>query len=113
MRISDWSSDVCSSDLGQIDELQAVTDPAQQKQIVQKACRQGPDENSAHQQPLTGPARQRAFGGKIGFSKQTGIGQPIDPERKSVEEGKSVSVRVGLGGRRSSKKKKVNATQKK
>src|SRR3546814_4300196 len=80
MRISDWSSDVCSSDLGQIDELQAVTDPAQQKQIVQKACRQGPDENSAHQQPLTGPARQRAFGGKIGFSKQTGIGQPIDPE---------------------------------
>src|SRR3546814_5010000 len=75
-----------SSHPGQIDELQAVTDPAQQKQIVQKACRQGPDENSAHQQPLTGPARQRAFGGKIGFSKQTGIGQPIDPEIQRSEE---------------------------
>src|SRR3546814_12471963 len=36
------------------------------------------------------------------------VQQPTRQDRKSVEKGKSVSVRVDLGGRRSIKKKKNN-----
>src|SRR3546814_14984798 len=34
MRISDWSSDVCSSDLGVIDFDRAVRDPAQPERLL-------------------------------------------------------------------------------
>src|SRR3546814_7469424 len=66
MRISDWSSDVCSSDLAdsQVDELDA-------------------DE------------------------RRDETAKPIDGnDRKSVVKGKSVSVRVDFGGRRSIKTEK-------
>src|SRR3546814_17383890 len=71
MRISDWSSDVCSSDL-----------------IASRAaarCRDAAGGNAA---------------GRGWCSTIQGI------DRKSVVKGKSVSVRVDLGGRRIIKKKK-------
>src|SRR3546814_18789312 len=43
--------------------------------------------------------RRRSSNGLAGYRR---------PERKSVVKGKSVSVRVDLGGRRSIKKKKIN-----
>src|SRR3546814_16690133 len=88
MRISDWSSDVCSSDL---------------------ARQQVPEEVAA------------AYGGARSFGPDYIIPAPFDPrlieevplavaraaiDRKGVVSGKSVSVRVDLGGRRVIKKKK-------
>src|SRR3546814_12815157 len=45
-------------------------------------------------------------GGKLPYSGITIKNNPLD--RKSVVKGKSVSVRVDLGGRRIIKKKKIN-----
>src|SRR3546814_14938223 len=71
MRISDWSSDVCSSDL-----------PVEDGWLV-----------------FWGLLRSR--------EQQKGARQPgTCVDRKSVVSGKSVSVRVDLGGRRILKKKK-------
>src|SRR3546814_11565024 len=85
MRISDWSSDVCSSDLGRVypgSEHGGLPAP-------QREERQG-DDGQADQ----GNEESRA-------------------PRRSEErrEGKSVSVRVDLGGRRIIKKKRTHAEQ--
>src|SRR3546814_13403281 len=94
MRISDWSSDVCSSDLGglagarEAEEDRGVACWAYVRRAVHRehvAIRQQVVENREHR--LLDLAR-------------------IDgADRKSVVEGKSVSVRVDLGGRRIIKKK--------
>src|SRR3546814_2362689 len=79
MRISDWSSDVCSSDLG------AGREP----------------------RPGAAAACALALGGRAvddRACRARGLAHASD--RKSVVEGKSVSVRVDLGGRRIIKKKK-------
>src|SRR3546814_2347575 len=70
MRISDWSSDVCSSDLARAEAFEA--------QIA--ALKDAKEQLSAQ------------------FSE-------IGGDRKSVVQGKSVSVRVDLGGRRIIKNK--------
>src|SRR3546814_8718162 len=92
MRISDWSSDVCSSDLRRGDYLGAtvqviphVTDTI--KEFVQ-ADLDGEDFVLCE------------IGGTVGDIESL----PLD--RKSVVSGKSVSVRVDLGGRSIIKQKK-------
>src|SRR3546814_13250089 len=80
MRISDWSSDVCSSDL--------------------------PSRSSFHSVSITSPfdswlSMNQGFC-LLGIAK---IQNCQSRDRKSVVEGKSVSVRVALGGRRIIKKK--------
>src|SRR3546814_16937967 len=91
MRISDWTSDVCSSDLtdggchgahggrrqrpaglGAVHEAPTNDEPGR---VVRHPCR-----------ALRRPRRRRRLG--------------RSPDRKSVVTGKSVSVRVDLGGRR-------------
>src|SRR3546814_19195477 len=96
MRISDWSSDVCSSDLADLH--------ASAQQRAAEACRSasrysvGASRRSirrvrcVHQQR---PGARRAHRRPIEF-----------PDRKSVVLGQSVYVRVDLGGRRFIKKKK-------
>src|SRR3546814_17178911 len=86
MRISDWSSDVCSSDLaahaGEIAQLGlAQLDAMRRLDILAN-------------QPLQIAREPRP--GSIGA---------VALDRKSVVSGKSVSVRVDLGGRRILKKK--------
>src|SRR3546814_18793076 len=71
MRISDWSSDVCSSDL----------------RAVRRA-------DGGLRAPAEGPAAPW----------RAPLSSPVRRDRKSVGEGKSVSVRVDLGGRRLIKK---------
>src|SRR3546814_11939339 len=54
------------------------------------------------------PRRQIGFGSRAAAVDAHRPGQPLgedDADRKSVEKGKSVSVRVDLGGRRIIKKK--------
>src|SRR3546814_20074387 len=75
MRISDWSSDVCSSDL-ELAPLRVGDHRADLGTLAAGSFRDG--------------VRER-------LQRQTGVTRE---DRKSVVQGKSVSVRVGLGGGR-------------
>src|SRR3546814_11755019 len=113
MRISDWSSDVCSSDL----QLQ-VGDAATGDRALVAAMRAF--RLPAAKIPFADWPRQfwtlllatpelreqpQAPSWGSGFGPLAGVGRG---DRKSVVEGKSVSVRVDLGGRRLIKKKTTN-----
>src|SRR3546814_19249823 len=112
MRISDWSSDVCSSDLDGLDAL--AGDPGQAKQL-------GAPGILADRLPqrglllLAGLGVQRVHlveGDDLGlFGEAAAVGLQLRADgsvgdRKSAVEGKRVSVRVDLGGRRIITKKK-------
>src|SRR3546814_19208411 len=132
MRISDWSSDVCSSDLGGIRRSRAAVPAAgrrrdggagrrtQDRRAVlfaalrarpagagadagRRASRRGRD----RQRPDDRRYSARAAGGsaRIVRGERRGVYGQSRVERKSVGEGKGVSVRVDLGGRRIIKKK--------
>src|SRR3546814_18673612 len=94
MRISDWSSDVCSSDLIAANDLERAVNLVP---II--TLRQGmrvqirPTQDWYIRRLEAGPPTAVAESGK--------------PDRKSVVSGKSVAVRVDLGGRRIIKKKKI------
>src|SRR3546814_18186846 len=91
MRISDWSSDVCSSDLSR---RRRIPSPS----TTWSSC----------------GAATAAMQGRLRALRSMLSGSPGSPgsastdrtDRKSVVEGKRVSVRVDLGGRRIIKKKK-------
>src|SRR3546814_19388762 len=92
MRISDWSSDVCSSDLLRHDAIVA--------REVEARVRIARDADEARHQRIaerTGDIDRRFLAVERAIA-----------DRKSVVSGKSVSVRVDLGGRRIIKKKKQN-----
>src|SRR3546814_18024434 len=105
MRISDWSSDVCSSDLGALDAAILVHPQFD----LPKNCIW----MEIHKEPLMliAPASL-----KVADPLETLLAQPYicsdrsvvggKIDRKSVVSGKSVSVRVDLSGRRIIKKKK-------
>src|SRR3546814_15288746 len=89
MRISDWGSDVCSSDLAAM--------------LVERDGVSGHAENFAAV-ALTAPA---APGTIIDVRLTARDGdRMVAADRQSVVQGKRVSVRVDLGGRRIIKKKK-------
>src|SRR3546814_494817 len=93
MRISDWSSDVCSSDLGSGRRGQGGG------QIVGKLR-----DVVARRSSLTRHDVRRCLQGHAGASPcpaRTGCGLPMATiDRQSVVEGKRFSVRVDLVGRR-------------
>src|SRR3546814_11153354 len=137
MRISDWSSDVCSSDLSRHDVREhraAVSDgqlyrgpsPDDCERLVRRRRRRGdtiPDgpvyqvtsmrEHRRAEDDESWPPEFLDWSGEpLAYSRYRGttpagssatLGTPKD--RKSVGKGKSVSVRVDLGGRRIIKKK--------
>src|SRR3546814_14206572 len=106
MRISDWSSDVCSSDL------------------IRAAPRRGPSPASGSRRGggrvrgrFRTSGRDGTLAGSRRLSRLVALRVPAaaasrqgaarrSGDRKSVVEGKSVSVRVDLGGRRIMKKTK-------
>src|SRR3546814_13684438 len=95
MRISDWSSDVCSSDLRR---ARQATESASNSMTTSSATASAP--------MMRLPANGGRFARVTSWCRQTtALSCSID--RKSVVEGKSVSVRVDLGGRRIMNKKKV------
>src|SRR3546814_11586914 len=107
MRISDWSSDVCSSDLNRrIGGLDGTGRPG----LVRSGLARGGSAH-VHSAPLR-HARHHAAGSRSDRSLARGLqfkrGKARSGiDRKSVVSGKSVSVRVDLGGRRIIKKKKI------
>src|SRR3546814_16175174 len=115
MRISDWSSDVCSSDLHAAVEAEAHT---VRHHVGVDAALDEPDGALRAADALDGrdlvgqslaPVVERGEDRRRGLQRVVaGVG-PGD--RKSVVEGTSVSVRVDIGGSRIIKKTKhTNST---
>src|SRR3546814_12303408 len=105
MRISDWSSDVCSSDLlpsavatgtGQTRMDRAAVRAVGSRRLPRRAQRRKHVINR----------HARAVVGIDGACMDDPIGADDEGDRKSGVEGKRLSVRVELGGRRIIKKKK-------
>src|SRR3546814_15358040 len=96
MRISDWSSDVCSSDL-----VRQTVNPTLDIQGV--VLTMFDSRNNLAQQVVNDV--RTYLGDKVYHTLIPRNVRVSEADRKSVVEGKSVSVRVGLGGRRSIKKK--------
>src|SRR3546814_14761659 len=134
MRISDWSSDVCSSDLGwdchglpiewKVEEkYRAAGQDKDSVPIVElrKECREfaehwiniqreefkrlGVEGDWDNPYTTMAYAAEAQIVREIGkFLMNGGLFQGSKPDRKSVGEGKGVSVRVESGGRRIIKK---------
>src|SRR3546814_19214078 len=107
MRISDWSSDVCSSDLfPQLlvrgASLAALTSVGQD--IVQALFARA----HVHAFPVSSRSRSATLRAASILRLCLGISPRSAADRKSVVEGKSGSVRVEFGGRRNIKKIKNN-----
>src|SRR3546814_14244758 len=98
MRISDWSSDVCASDLFAADQarhqrkahrLVKPDDAAEEQREREQKLDRNHVERRQH-------AKHRRLQGREGLAKK----RDMDPDRKSVLTGTSVYVSVDLGGRR-------------
>src|SRR3546814_16773067 len=107
MRISDWSSDVCSSDL-------LPASPGAQFRRHVEAGRRGPLDGGGSATGTGGaqPCCRGADGAGCRALPHRGRLRHggVEEDRKSVVSGKSVSVRVNLGGRRIIKKKTCTCT---
>src|SRR3546814_13753847 len=93
MRISDWSSDVCSSDLHVVRQTRRDGRTYRRDVDVGPVCWY-----QISHQAVSDQAVLVYHHGRSRYRIEC-------QERKSVVEGKSVSVRVDLGGRRIIKKK--------
>src|SRR3546814_12737031 len=120
MRISDWSSDVCSSDLGaaggrscggaQVEPVPDLDERGYQiahhRFVMRRAGREAQPFGAARHRGIVDRLDVDAVFGEQHVAALLGLDRIADQERKSVVEGKSVSVRVDLGGRRVIKKNK-------
>src|SRR3546814_15328166 len=107
MRISDWSSDVCSSDLAENDLMLAEFNARNGEALDALINKHNVQLKRFSDDMLTkmGEAAGRVVA-QVGQSDaQT---KKVYEDRKSVVKGKRVSVRVDLGGRRIIKKHKKN-----
>src|SRR3546814_12451966 len=100
MRISDWSSDVCSSDLSSRLIGKAHFDPTLFAKVSALTAQGRFLDAQALQVNAPGGFSVNGDDGNLNFGN---AGDILD--RKSVVSGTSVSVRVDLGGRRIIKKK--------
>src|SRR3546814_18221796 len=101
MRISDWSSDVCSSDLLLLAALQHDQRLALLVAQVLRVDLEMLDDGAQ-------PEPQFVHVVFVVPDDDASLAPDLESDRKSVVSGKSVSVRVDLGGRRIIKKKQTN-----
>src|SRR3546814_11696004 len=109
MRIGDWSSDVCSSDL--LLTIAAALAPSQRGAAQLQAQRLQPFDLFAVGLDAA-PHEERGSGQEDNRGDQDSLPDLLlvaDEDRKSAGSGKSVSVRVDLGGRRILKQKNTRA----
>src|SRR3546814_21034105 len=112
MRISDWSSDVCSADLHRVQAGHGPSPGAgadrvgivQIDDMADAVAGMVALHIGAGSGQHAGPGRMAGPG--------LGPGEAVAGDRKSVLEGKRVSVRVALGGRRQIKQKRKTSTHK-
>src|SRR3546814_18888559 len=115
MRISDWSSDVCSSDLSQDrDRLYRAGDMTGREQAGKEMAGMAKRLERDPQVESILRNRTRELGLEIGLSRGGDMGggelgrrltQALGLDRQCLVAGTSVSIRFDLGGRRSLKKK--------
>src|SRR3546814_19975738 len=111
LRISDWLSDVCSSDLQSSPE-HACSPPVAPSARRPSPAGPAPDRRSApgaaavHHRPSTTQRRPWPRSQCAPDRRRWRRTPRLQPDRKRVVLGKSLSVRVDLGVRRSIKKKK-------
>src|SRR3546814_15320388 len=118
--MSDWSSDVCSSDLDQLssdlrDQILAAAqelgyvgpDPAARALARGTAGAVGVLLTDSLRYAFTDEVATGFLGAIVDELAPRGVALPLLTDRKSVVEGKRVSVRVNLRGRRILKKKKT------
>src|SRR3546814_19981990 len=93
-RISDWSSDVCSSDLGLWQKIQKINSDGYFLgcHYGLEAMKKRPNGSIVNMSSMAG------IGGQSSFCAYRASKAAVD--RKGVVSGKSVSGRVDLGGRR-------------
>src|SRR3546814_15981996 len=108
MRISDWSSDVCSSDLRNEHITHGKLPVERSEQHGTGSRAYGWRRNGGRSVATASPAMMRPEGAGADISRPmaSNANHAWNSERKGVVEGKSVSVRVDLGGRRIIKQKK-------
>src|SRR3546814_11898993 len=102
MRISDWSSDVCSSDLQATVDLQLPPGTSLTEAVTRSGLLQKFPEAAQRPQSCAIFGRAVPLTYELRDGDRIEILRPLD--RKSVVEGKSVSVRVDLCGLRVIKK---------
>src|SRR3546814_12792512 len=120
MRISDWSSDVCSSDLSALSRKGRPGKAGQGRACglddLAHALRSRHDggdgagnlpRKERHRLQVAGGGPQRRVGAEA-IERPAVFAGDLLADRQSVAAGKRVSVRVDLGGRRIIKKKKTN-----
>src|SRR3546814_17237468 len=105
MRISDWSSDVCSSDLPAAEAAAPQIDMPPLEDAVSVEA------SVVKTEPAKAPVDPDAATLAATLLIALGGHAPGAADRKSVVEGKSVSVRVALGGRRIINKKTSKSLQ--
>src|SRR3546814_14539505 len=96
MRISDWSSDVCSSDLR-----------PRRRRSAARAIRWKRRWRPVSRKSSATPQARMSWNGTR-LQRKAAVPSGRAGDRKSVVEGKSVSVRVDLGGRRIIKQQKLD-----
>src|SRR3546814_17766384 len=116
MRISDWSSDVCSSDL-RLGRQHRIERPLQRVRLdfhIVHAFHSFHESTAITRAAGCIGCATRLTSARSSASSSRGrIPRAARTrDRKSVGQGKSVSVRVDLGGRRIIKKKKQNKLEK-
>src|SRR3546814_14687834 len=100
MRISDWSSDVCSSDLNRRRAARGESSRAPARAARPGSIRWEQTRVGREDRPSSHCLEKRLVEAEVG-----GVGSDVR-DRKSVVSGKRVSVRVDLGGSRIIKNKK-------
>src|SRR3546814_12613269 len=113
MRISDWSSDVCSSDLLPGRKIIYTNASADHAERVMERLGISRHFSGVFDIIEAGYLPKPDAAGYATVIERFGIapGKAAMVDRKSVVLGKSVSVRVDLGGRRIMKKKKCMTNQ--
>src|SRR3546814_15550981 len=111
MRISDWSADVCSSDLAVPVHVLRFDAGGERQARVPRVTRVQ-DQQREHAEQQLAPQRDSRWQTQwLHVSRRAGSSRPAPTPcaaRKSVGWGECVSVRVDLGGRHIIKKKKNN-----
>src|SRR3546814_11444429 len=112
MRISDWSSDVCSSDLGQRRVVGHLCQGAGAATVVVGVAGSGKTTALDAASTALESAGSRVLGPSTSWQAAWTLGRDADLEsrtdRKRVVSGNSMSIRVDPGGRRIIKKIKTN-----
>src|SRR3546814_19381351 len=108
MRISDWSSDVCSSDLEPLVGGDGNGDVGRAEAVDVIPVHLDIQLRHLHQRKRAGPDEIFVHAGPLSLNRRPHRKKPVRTyaaDRKRAWLGKSVSVRVDFGGRRSIKKK--------